>query len=629
MPILYTLIKRVSRKSDRIIRILFLEYLSCYHYIYMPLNNDIIDALPASTGVYMMRDPGGRIIYVGKAKDIRSRVYAYLGQDSRHHVKYIRENTDKVEYILTRNEHEALLLENRLIKAYKPRYNIFLKDDKTYVSIKITTNNTWPGLYITRRVIRDGSRYFGPYSSAQATKKTLSAIGRIFPVRRCKDTVFSNRARPCIFYQIGLCLAPCVKKVSEQEYAQVVKDLISFLEGKDHALAERLRERMKIESSRMNFEKAARIRDQINAIQDTMIPQVVVGNTQADIDVFGSYRHLDKSHITVLRISKGSMADSHNFTLNDIHEQDFITDSIIQFYLQGFDIPPIIYTDTLPDDKNQVEDTLSGMRASKVRIRKARQGKPLEWVSMARDNAMSHFRGKDYSILDEIAKAFSLTSIPFRMECYDISNIQGRYATGSRAVFIDGRPEKSLYRHYRIKEKSTQDDFAMLQEVFSRRFSGDETRPDLIIIDGGKGQLNRCLSILNDLGLSYIPAVAMAKARGTKTDRFFLQGRKDPLALKSRGKPLHIMQRIRDEAHRFAIKYHRHLRSKEASSLFEEIPGIGPKKARDIQIQTAHIIDPYIITANDLQGCRSLSVKDINNILKYLKDLKTDRPRSN
>ena len=254
------------------------------------MTEEIIKSLPRATGVYILRDPSSKIIYIGKAKDLRTRVRSYLKGDDRLQVGRIVDTTQQVDYILTKNESEALLLENQLIKAHKPRYNIDLKDDKTYVRIKITTNVEWPSISITRKVTSDGSRYFGPYSSAQATRNTLSAIGRIFPIRRCKDTEFANRTRPCIYHSIGLCLAPCVYKTVKKEYDQTVKDLVAFLEGRDKELEKLLQGRMLKESEALNFEKAARIRDQIEAIRITLVPQVIVGQGRGDTNVFATFR---------------------------------------------------------------------------------------------------------------------------------------------------------------------------------------------------------------------------------------------------------------------------------------------------------------------------------------------------
>lgn len=583
----------------------------------MGLSADMVKDLPKAPGVYLMRDSSGKIIYIGKAKEVRSRVRSYLTDETRPFARTLFERVDRVDYVLTRNETEALLLENQLIKAHKPRYNIDLKDDKTYVRIKVTTSAEWPALSITRKVLADGSRYFGPYSSAQATRKTLSAIGRIFPVRRCKDTEFANRSRPCIYHQIGVCMAPCVYKAMKAEYAQAVSDLAAFLEGRDRELEKVLTERMKAEAARQNFEKAAEIRDQIAAIATTLIPQAVVGHARGDTHVFGTFRSRTQVQVAVLCMTRGTVTDSHDIAVKEMFEEDFLTSFILQFYLSGNEIPQHIYTDALPLSRDLLEEVLTSLKGSRVKISKASRGKPLQWMAIARENALNHARGKDASVLEEIAKAFHLRSIPYRIECYDISSFQGSSATASRAVFVDGLPEKSLYRHYRIRTIDGQDDFAMLREVFERRLSRDETRPDLLVIDGGKGQLNVFVKVIRELGAPKIPLVAMAKARQSSPDRFFLPGRKDAVRLPERSRALRTLQQIRDEAHRFAVKYHRQLRSRTATSGFEEIPGIGPRKAKTLLMHTAHLPDLSRITPADLEGVRGLTGKDIENILAH------------
>lgn len=583
----------------------------------MALSDDIIRTLPRSTGVYILRDHSGRIIYIGKAKDLRSRLRSYLGRDDRLQSGQIVENTEKVDYILTNNEAEALLLENQLIKAHKPRYNIDLKDDKTYVRIKLTLKAEWPAISITRKVTADGARYFGPYASAFATRSTLSAIGRIFPVRRCKDTEFTNRTRPCIYHSIGLCLAPCVYKSVRREYDQAVEDLTAFLEGRNRELVKMLQERMLSESENLNFEKAARIRDQIASIRETLVPQVVINQGRFDAHVFASFLTRNHAQVAVLEMTKGTLTDSHNLSVKVAAEEDLMTAVMLQFYLTGHEIPPAIYTDNLPQNTRMLEEVLGKLRCGRVKITRAARGTPCQWLAMARDNARTHSRGSDVSALEEIAKAFHLTSIPYRMECYDISNLQGSSATGSRVVFMDGEPDKTLYRHYRIRTIEGQDDFAMLKEVFHRRLANDDTRPDLIVIDGGKGQLGVFLKVLQELGAPKTPVVSMAKARGARVDRFYLPGRKDAVRLPDRSAGLRTLQRIRDEAHRFAVAYHRRLRSNKSPTLFQGIPGIGPKKSRAILMQTSHITDPSKITPDDLKAIKGLSAKDITNIVSF------------
>ncbi len=592
----------------------------------MALNQEIIEKLPRSTGVYLMKNAERKIIYIGKAKDLKVRVHAYLGQDTRPNVPYIADQTETVDFIITRNEKEALFLENQLIKTHKPRFNVDLKDGKTYVRIKISASEQWPRISITRKVLKDGARYFGPYSSAYAIRTTLRAINRIFPLRRCKDSVFKNRIRPCMYYQIGLCTGPCANRITKARYDEVVEDLITFLEGKNSFLEQRLQERMKKEAARQNYETAAKIRDQILAIQESLVPQVVVGNAPTDIDIFGTHRHQDQVQIAVLHIAKGTLTDSSTFAVRNTEEDGFMTNCILQFYLHNNNIPPFIYTDTLPEGNDILEQILSDLRGSRVSIRKAVRGKPRLWVSMAQENARSYGKKNDTSVLDDVARSFNLESLPYRMECFDISSFQGSHPVASRAVFMGSEPDKTLYRHYRIRDIQGQDDFAMMEQVLTRRLCSSEIKPDLLIIDGGKGQLGICCKVLARLGLSSLPVVAMAKPKGTKGDRFFLPGRKDAIILPPRSQALRLMQQIRDEAHRFAVKYHKHLRGKNISTALEDIPGIGPKKARSILMHTAHVPEISRLKREDLKGCKGLTEKDVTHILQFVRE--SSRPYS-
>ncbi len=592
----------------------------------MALNQEIIEKLPRSTGVYLMKNAEREIIYIGKAKDLKNRVHAYLGQDTRPNVPYIADQTQTVDFIITRNEKEALFLENQLIKTHRPRFNIDLKDGKTYVRIRISAGEQWPRISITRKVLKDGARYFGPYSSASAIRTTLRAISRIFPLRRCKDSMFKNRMRPCMYYQIGLCTGPCANRITKARYDEIVEDLAAFLEGKSGFLEQRLQERMKKEAARQNYEAAAKIRDQILAIRQSLVPQVVVGDAPTDIDIFGTHRHQDQVQIAILHIAKGTLTDSTTLAVRNTEEEGFMTNCILQFYLQNTNIPPFIYTDTLPEGNDILEQILSDLKGSKVSIRKALRGKPRQWVGMAQENARSYGKKTDSSALDEVARSFDLPSLPYRMECFDISSFQGSHPVASRAVFMGGDPDKALYRHYRIRDIHGQDDFAMMEQVLTRRLCSDEIKPDLLIIDGGKGQLGVCCKVLARLGLSDLPVVAMAKPKGAKGDRFFLPGRKDAVVLPPRSRALKLMQQIRDESHRFAVKYHKHLRGKTISTSLEEIPGIGPKKARSVLMHTSHVPELSGLKREDLKGCRGLTEKDVTRILEFVRE--SSRPYS-
>ncbi len=420
-----------------------------------------------------------------------------------------------------------------------------------------------------------------------------------------------------MYHQIGLCTGPCAKKISKPVYDEMVADLITFLEGKDRILEQRLEERMKREAALQNYEAAARIRDHITAIRESLVPQFVVGSAPVDTDVFGTSHGEERVQISVLHFTKGTMTDSHSFVVKNTGEEDFMTNCMLQFYLRSDTIPNVIYTDTPPESSDILEQILSDMKGSRVFIRKSSRGKPRQWVLMAQENAQAYGSSPDAPVLEEIARVFRLPQIPSRMECYDISSFQGSHPVASRAVFVKGEPDKSLYRHYRIRGIEGQDDFAMMEQVLTRRLGDDESKPDLIIIDGGKGQLSVTAKVLKDLGMEDIPILSMAKTRGTKKDRFFLPGRKDAVHLQARSPALFLMQRIRDEAHRFAVKYHKHLRRKTVGTILEDIPGIGPKKARAVLMHFPQINDLKDISPEDLEGCPSLTPKDREAIIKY------------
>jgi len=584
----------------------------------MALTPDSLESVPRLTGVYLLKDASGRVIYVGKARDLRGRLRTYIAGDDRPYTQRIVAETADIDFITTRNESEALLLENQLIKANKPRYNIDLKDDKSYVRIRVGVAHPWPSIGITRTTVSDGSLYFGPYPSAQATRRTLSVLGRVFPLRRCKDSEFRQRVRPCLYHSIGLCLAPCVNPSVRAEYDQATRDLVAFLQGRDTEVVRRLRKRMEKAAEALDFEEAARIRDRIAAIESTLVPQAVVGTSPSDSHVFAFFETRDKITASVLKIQDGSLVGSTTLTAAKAAQEDPFSMIILQFYLSGADIPGTVHVDSVPLSRRTLQDALTRLRGSRVAVVHPKRGRPLDLLEIARDNARSHAKDTGSSSLEEIARVFHLRSIPHRMECYDVSTLRGTDSTASRAVFVAGEPAKDLYRRYRIRLASL-DDFSMLKEIFERRFAEDESRPDLVIVDGGKAQLGVLLRVMTDLGCRGIPVASIAKARGTTPDRFYLPGRRDAVVLPRGSAALRTLQRIRDEAHRFAVKYHRHLRSRRASSPLESIPGIGKKKARAILMLTASVADPAAITREDLEGLGCLRDVDVERVLAHLK----------
>jgi excinuclease ABC subunit C len=585
----------------------------------MALTEDMVSALPRETGVYLLKDKKGRPVYIGKAKDLRSRLRSYLVGDGRAYTGRIAAETAVVDFILTRNEAEALLLENQLIKRHRPRYNIDLKDDKSYVRIKVGVSEPWPSLRVTRTVAEDGSLYFGPYPSAQSTRETLSAIGRIFPLRRCKDAEFRNRSRPCVYHAIGLCLAPCTNEGVRREYDQAVSDLVAFLEGRDRDLVLMLKGRMQEASDNLEFEKAARIRDRIAAIESTLVPQAVIGGSKALCDVFAFFETAQGLTASVLSIDKGALVDSRTLSVRKAAQEDLIPMTVLQYYLSGRRAPRLVYVDADPSDAEALGEALTRLTGEAVRAAVPKRGRAIQWVEIARRNARGHAAEKGPSALEEIARVFHLRSVPYRMECFDVSTLSGTDSTASCAVFLGGEPAKNLYRRFRISDTSLRDDFSMLKEVITRRLENDDSRPDLVVIDGGKAQLRVFLKAAEELGLGAVQVVAMAKARGGPVvDRFFLPGRKDALRLAPRGRALRTLQRLRDEAHRFAVGYHRLLRSKKTSPAFERIPGIGPKKARELLKLAGALPDGSRITRSDLESLDCLNRSDVERILEHL-----------
>lgn len=561
-----------------------------------------LEQMPNSPGVYLMRDAEGDIIYIGKARNLRQRVRQYfsVSGDSRPHIRFLVARISDIEVILTDTEKEALLLENTLIKQHKPRYNLNLKDDKTYFSLRIDLREAFPRFNIIRKVTRDGARYFGPYASATAAKEVLRQLQRMFPLRHYPLTRCMSRNRPCLYHQIGQCSAPCQGLISSEEYATLVNGSILFLEGKNRELLAEFKRRMQQAAEELRFEEATRWRNLLQSIQVTVEKQKMV--TQGgDSDIIGFHRLDSRIQLTMLCVRGGTMSNSRQFELQwELENDQAISEFIRCYYTNDVFIPGHIYLPLEIEAPQPIADMLSDIKGSKVQLSHPVRGTKRELVELANKNAaalISERSEKEASmaaVLDDLRKYLHLSKLPLRMECYDISNLQGRFSVGSGTVFIGGRPDKSLYRHYRIQQVDGQNDFAMLSEVFARRFRQDNVEsygmPDLVVVDGGIGQLNAALEIVRGLGIeSSFDIISLAKSRVTanssdsrirKSDeRVFLPGRRNPVVLKQNSAPLLLLAALRDEAHRFAIEYHRKLRSKDsASSELENIEGVGRQR---------------------------------------------------
>jgi excinuclease ABC subunit C len=559
--------------------------------------------LPAQPGVYLLKDRAGKVIYVGKAKHLRARVRGYLrGSDERSQIPFLMRHVARIDTLVTANDKEALILENNLIKQYKPRYNIRLKDDKTYLSVKITLTDPWPRVLVTRRIVQDGSRYIGPFSSAWAVRRTLDTIRKVFPLRSCNDAVFRNRSRPCLEHQIKRCPGPCCLPVDREAYGEHIQHALQLLEGKDADVARDLRMRMESAAEALRFEDAARLRDQLRAIEQTVQPQQMVAHGGGDRDVFALYREGGFIEVQVLLVRQGKLSGSQGYRLEDweLPDEEIVAAILTQYYQGERYVPDEILVPVELDDAGVRGEYLSELRHRQIRVRCPQRGDKARLLAMARENARQSFaarqddEARNEKMLVELKRRLHLRNAPKRIECVDISNIQGTLAVGSLVVFDQAVAEKASYRRYRIQTVEGADDFAMMYEVLMRRFRrGLEANdlPDLLVVDGGKGQLNVALRVLEELGITQVDAVGLAKARveqaaydreiRRKPELVFLPGRKNPVVLQPNSTALFLLQRLRDEAHRFAIGYHKKLRRRaKLSSPLDGIPGLGPVRRR-------------------------------------------------
>jgi excinuclease ABC subunit C len=564
---------------------------------------DKIRQLPASPGVYLMRDGKGEIIYVGKARNLRQRVRTYFGAtgDGRYHVRFLVAKVADIEVMLTDTEKEALLLENTLIKQHHPRYNLDLKDDKTYFSLRLDPREEFPRFSIVRKVPRDGARYFGPYSSATAARVVLRQITRMFPLRHYPLKACMARKRPCLYHQIGQCSAPCHGLISAADYALLAEGATLFLEGKGKQLVAEFKRRMAEAAGAMRYEEAARWRNLLSSIEVTVEKQKVVMRGGGDSDVVGYFRDGARLELALLFIRGGVLSGSRLFNLTwELDDAEGVASFLRQFYSGETFIPDEILLPLEIEAAGALAELLGEARGKKVAIARPQRGVKWELVKLAGKNAAAALRERDEAaasaeaVLEELRQRLLLSRLPQRIECYDISTIQGRHSVGSGVAFAGARPDKASYRRYRIRDVQGQDDFAMLAEVFSRRFREEkvakEGLPDLVVVDGGIGQLNAALKIVTGLGLAgRFDLVSLAKSRTVRDaesdtiaksgERVFLPGRKNPVVLRQNSAPLLLLAAIRDEAHRFAIEYHRTLRGKAGvTSAIEELPGIGAKR---------------------------------------------------
>lgn len=552
-----------------------------------------IKRFPTSPGVYLMKDARSRILYIGKAINLRSRVRSYFGKssDARVFHRLLVDKTRDVDCIVTESEAEALILENNLIKKHRPVYNIRLKDDKTYVSIKITLTEEWPRLRVVRRYQKDGNLYFGPYGSAGAVREMLRVIEKVFTLRGCTNGFFASRMRPCIEYEMGRCTAPCVGHISHEKYMEDVQEVILFLKGRRGELEKILERKMKQAAAERHFEVAARCRDQIRAIRKVFETQKAQEFRLGDLDVFSLAREGHSAAVQELVVRDGRIINSqcHRFRTS-LETPEILSSFLLQYYMHGRYVPPeILVSDDFPD-LPLAEAWLREQRGSRVRIAVPRRGDKAGLLELARKNAansfqVDHTEEEQQAVIQEsLRRLLAMECPPQRIECYDISSFQGSLAVGAMVTFEDGQPLKDRYRKFRIQTVVGADDFRCLEEVLERRLRRaleEKDLPDLLVIDGGKGQLGVAVRLLDKLGLEELSVVSIAKERRRKgsSERIFAPGRSHPLPLAQDSPESLYLQRIRDEAHRFAITYHRELRRRDTlRSGLEDIPGVGKKR---------------------------------------------------
>lgn len=571
---------------------------------------------PERPGVYVLKDAGDKALYIGKASNLKNRVGYYFGSPQ-HLPPKIRNMVTRVadyEFIVTDTPAEALILENTLIKRHRPAYNVRLTDDKTYPFIKIDLTEEFPQVYITRRVNSDGARYFGPFATAGSIRKTMDLLKKLFPYRSCTKVITGKDPRPCLEYYINRCGGPCIGAMTRDEYHGVIQQVIMFMEGKTDVVVEELSRRMEESSAKLEFERAAVLRDQMRNVQRVAEEQRIKVDTTAsyDMDVIGMATGEGEARLEVFFIRHGRLIGRDHFTMEGTegHAPEHITAEFIkQFYQSATFVPPRILVRHTPEDEELIVEWLRERRSGAVSVTSPKRGKLRKLLEMVEENAsqgLSQMRVKWLSNADATQRAMSelqeelnLPALPRRMECYDISNIQGKLSVGSMVTFQDGAPKPDHYRRFRIKDVQGVDDYSSMQEVLRRRFKrlaelkgkagprplegpppNDDSWgiiPDLVLIDGGKGHLSAALEVFLELGIDFIPLASIAK----ENEWLFVPHTPEPIILPRNSHALYMVQRIRDEAHRFAITYHRKLRSRRSiASPIDMVTGIGPKRKR-------------------------------------------------
>ncbi len=599
-----------------------------------------LQRLPDRPGVYIFRDDAKNILYVGKATSLRHRVRSYfqspkkLAQKTQRMVARIAD----IDFYIANSEQEALIMELNFIKQYRPRYNVMLKDDKSFPYLKIDTKEKWPRVFVTRRLEQDGGRYFGPFSSSGSVKQTLRVIKRIFPLRFCSKKITDKPRRPCLEYHLGHCLAPCTGKVRPEDYAQVIKEVTLFLEGKRDNVLHELQAKMERASKAMDFESAARIRDQIQALHEVIEGEKIAAVIRGEEDVIAFVQEGDQAYVQVLFVRDDKLTGREGFLMKGAHQEDpsqVMSGFIKQYYSSAAQIPPLLLIQYPVEDRQVIREWLKTKRGASVDITVPRRGVKKQLIDVAAENARQGLEqikikeitaGKSPDVaLAELEKELKLKTPPLRMEAYDISNIQGSSAVGSMVVFEKGRPESAHYRRFKIRSVEGANDYAMLQEVLRRRFKHSGAKdtsaadtwsvmPDLVLIDGGKGQLNSALAVTKELDVN-VPMIGLAK----ENEEIYIPRRAKPLVLPKSSPALQLLQRLRDEAHRFAISYFSSIhRKKTFASLMDGVPGIGPRRKNALLRHFGSIQRIREASLEELVAAAGVSRSQAEKIKEYL-----------
>jgi excinuclease ABC subunit C len=656
-----------------------------------------LETLPTQPGVYLMKDKAGEVVYVGKAASLRARVHQYFQErtgDSRAFIPFLEDLLGDVEVMITPSEKDAVLLENELIKRFRPRFNVKLRDDKNFISLRLSGTHPYPRLEVVRRVRKDGARYFGPYASASAIRETLAIVNRHFQLRTCTDQVMANRRRPCLQYQIKRCPAPCVYSIPEGEYQRSVEEVGLFLEGKADELTAQLGTRMKDASDKLEFERAAQLRDQLHAIERSLQKQRTVLGDLVDQDVLGVYREGGLLELQLLFFRGGRLSGGRSFSFS---KQEFPTEELLmsfldQYYESGAFVPKELLLPRELPDREAREALMSERKGERVHVHVPERGEKARLVEMANENARHNFDERQRTQkntldnLERLQKRLRLPRLPRRIECFDISTFQGQLTVGSQVVFSDGEPDKSGYRLFKVRGDAAGDDFAAMFQVLTRRLQrglAEGVLPDLLVVDGGKGQLNVARAALREVGLSVgdVPLAGLAKSRVLEDEerfaarqgyrvaeawadkagpepevaqieepggpdaapvaprlgrsrrkgrfkkdeierspeRVFLPGQKNPVVLRQNTGELFLLARLRDEAHRFAITYHRKLRrERNFRSVLEQIPGIGEKRKRALLAHFGSLKRIRSATADEIAQVEGFNAQLAGRVQRFL-----------